>query len=206
MKHRLAWILCGLIIGATLVGCETPRAQSRRELQDQLTVRRASQIKSEELTREGTQAYRAGRLEVARAKLEKAVETHDRNGPAWLALGATHYEDGRLPEAAEAFHRAARLMPMRSEPLFNLGTVLEASGQYERAIESYESALELSPDDIQVMENLARCYIETGQQETRARELVERALLSERRTAWRRWLQENSIKLSSRPAETQPWP
>ena len=89
-------------------------------------------------------------------------------------------------------------MPTRYEPRFNLGSIFESVRHYPRAIEQYEIVLGLAPGQLEVMENLARCYLKANQRLERARELIERALRSEHRPEWIRWLNYQAIRLSSR--------
>ena len=153
------------------------------------------------LYRRGLEALEASQLDRAGSCLTDAIGADDRNAHAWMALGVVRFRQDRLFQAASAFDRAARLEPTRHEPHFNIGTVLESAGHHAQAVEAYNTALKLAPNQLEVMENLARCYIHTGTQPQRARELIERCLQTERRPEWRAWLQDQAVRL--RPGREQ---
>ena len=181
-----------------LVGCPHRRSDAVKTLTTQLSARQQCREKSLALYRKGLDAYRASLRDKAQEYLAGSVAEDERNAHAWMALGVVEFERDRLFEAAHAFHRAARLAPDRYEPHFNLGMLMESVGRYAQAITAYEKALTLSVDQTEVMENLARCYLVTNQNSVKAKELVDRALLSERRPEWRAWLERQSRLLAAK--------
>lgn len=199
---RTRLIIVMLCLLWCMSGCQHSRHQAAKAVADEVKSRQQKHERSKDLYDEGLVAYRASNFERAHKKLRRAVAEDDRHGSAWLALGVVEYQQSRHFAAAEAFDRAARLLPTRFEPRFNLGTVFESVGRYAKAIDHYQAALKLTPDNVEVMENLARCYIKTNQNLEDAKELLDRALASEHRPKWRRWIQENSLKLSRHGRES----
>ena len=194
--HSFAVLLVGWLTMS--IGCQAPEKDSRQLLSEELAQRQQQRQRSMELYEQGLQLHSQSKPEEARETLKQAVGLDGRNGLAWLALGVVEAGDGHFYEAAQAFDRAARLMPNRYEPHYNLGSIFESVRHYPRAIEQYEIALGLAPGQLEVMENLARCYLKANQRLERARELIERALRSEHRPEWIRWLNYQAIRLSSR--------
>lgn len=188
MKRLHAAKVIALCVCSLPCACQNPVDQARKVLARELAVRRANREKSMELYSRGLRAYRASDLDRARRYLTDAVTVNDHNACAWMALGAVEFHRDRFFQAASAFHRAAMLEPTRYEPHFNIGTILESVGRYAQAIEAYRTALKLAPGQIEVMENLARCYVRSNTRLDEARGLIDKAIQSERRPAWRMWL------------------
>jgi len=205
---RVTAVLVGIAVLASCLTC-LPACQSRQDkalttVRKELAVRGAAGARSIQLLKKGQEARDASQPEQARKCLAQAVLEDDRNAVAWMALGALEYEQGKYYEAACAFHRASRLEPSRYEPHFNIGLVMESAGLYFKAIPAYESALKLSGEQLEVMEHLARCYVRTGTNLRKARELVDKAGAVECRPEWLRWLEQASAKLGREMAGSQP--
>ena len=192
---------CVLLLCLLAGACQNPRLKARSALAQELRQRQAQQLASARHCRRGVEAYRGGEFAKARAHLEKAVTSDSRNANARMAFGVVAFELDDLALAADSFDRATRLEPTRFEPYFNMGVVMETVGDYEQAAAQYEKALELAPGQLHVMENLARCYLATGQNLVKARELVSHALRAERRPEWRLWLERHAGGASE-----QDWP
>jgi Flp pilus assembly protein TadD len=179
-------------------GCAGQEANEHTTLAvNELAAREVNRKQSLVLYRQGVAAYEAADVEKAQKLLSDAVSADSRNAYAWMALGVVEYQRDRMFEAAWAFYRAARLEPQRYEPLFNMGTVLESAGRYEKAIEAYEDALKAAPDQVEVMESLARCCVRSNSHLDRVKELMKKALQSEQRPEWRRWLEGQVTKLEN---------
>ncbi|MEM1330086.1 MAG: tetratricopeptide repeat protein [Planctomycetota bacterium] len=188
-----------LTVGGT--ACSSPQDTARRELGRTLEERAQAREEAEKHVRSGLRARDDGRNERASEWFRSAVESDDRLGEAWLALGVTEMELERLPEAAAALEAASALMPGNPEPAYNLGVIYERLLLYPAAIEAYERALALSDNDLHTMENLARAYIRHGSQPERALELVLASLERERRENWTVWLELQAELLRGRVDE-----
>ena len=194
-------ILLAMTVGCFLIpACqsEDARITARNALETELAERQDRQVQSLSFYHQAVSAYDKNDLGTARACVQDAIATYDRNAQAWMLMGLIDYKDGKIYEAASSFNRASLLMPDRYEPLYNIGILLESFGRYKQAIESYQAALKLSPSQLEVMENLARCYIRMGTNLDEAKNLIDQALLTEQRSQWRQWLAEQSHQLSMR--------
>jgi tetratricopeptide (TPR) repeat protein len=179
-------------------GCsnQAPKTETQPVYLDELTVRKMAMDESADLYTKAMGEYKDSHLDKARKILQQAVQKDDRNVQAWMQLGVIEYEKSNYYEAASAFHKSSCLVPLRYEPHFNLGTVYETTSQFTDAIESYKKALELSPDQTEVMENLIRCYIRSNQNIDEAKKLINRALITEHRPQWRKWLEKEALRIS----------
>ena len=184
--------------------CGSPQKDAQRKLARELELRRENEARSMRLYEQGIGAQKASGARDAKQYFSESLRFDGANVYAWMALGSCRFDEEDYYAAAEAFHQAAKLLPWRYEPHFNLGTVFESVGRFSDAIQAYETALRLQPDQLQTMENLARAYIRANQNPQRAKELVDRALFSEERPQWRRWLQLQSLRLTptTRPADS----
>jgi len=174
------------------------RIEAKRELEAELADRQQRQAKSFAEYRLAAKAHKKDDLKSARKHATAALDASDRNAEAWMLLGLIEYQEDRIFEAASCFHRAGLLAPDRYEPPYNIGILLESAGRYKQAIESYQTALKLNPNQLEVMENLARCYIRSNTDLDHAKELIDRALLTEQRPQWREWLLDQSRRLATR--------
>ena len=93
---------------------------------------------------EGVAHANAGRLEDARAVLDRTVDEHPEYGPAWLQRGNVALAQERVADARVDFERAVELLPGRVEASYNLGVLLWSDGDRGRArellAEAYASA------------------------------------------------------------------
>lgn len=196
-----------LLMMGVLCSCQSSRKRAQESLASELSARQANRSRSMQLYQQGLQARTESHIAEARDRFSAAIQADGDNLYAWMALGAIVFDEADYYRAAEAFHMASKLAPTRYEPHLNAGTVYETVGRYDEAIKSYEAALRLAPDQLETIENLARTYVRAGRDPQRARELIDQALLRERRPEWRQWLLAQSIHLScaasSRPS-TRP--
>jgi tetratricopeptide (TPR) repeat protein len=188
-------LLSGILL-AVLCSCQSARNDAKKALADELSARQENQAKSMQCYEQGVRAEKESRRAEARKCFSAAVEADGDNAYAWMSLGAIEYDEANYYRAAEAFHLASKLVPTRYEPHLNAGTVYETVGRYADAIKAYEAALRLDPGQLETAENLARTYIRANQNLDRARELIDQALLREKRSEWRQWLLMQSVRLS----------
>jgi len=192
----LAMVVCGCLLPAC--GPTDGRIEAKRKFEAELADRQQRQAQSLTEYRLAAQAYEDDDLKSAREHATAALDASDRNAEAWMLMGLIEYKEDRVFDAASCFHRASFLVPDRFEPPYNIGILLESAGRYKQAIESYQAALKLSPNQLEVMENLARCYIRSNTDLDHAKELIDRALLTEQRPQWRLWLLDQSHRLATR--------
>lgn len=193
---KTCWIL-SLTVGTCMLlnGCVTESKQDKELVVQEVVQRQESRQQSLQLYRDALSEYQAGHVQKAHELLRKTVEIDNRNASAWVFLGMLEYEQNELFDAAHAMNEALRLEPRRFEPHYNLGLIYETAGKYTQAISRYEKALEMAPDEPAVMENLVRCYMKIAPEKEKTLTLVNRALLVERRTEWKEWLQRQKSSL-----------
>lgn len=198
-RFLLPSLMCA---GVFCSSCLDQRKSAVKALADEVAVRKASRLRSMRLYEQGMTAYDSSNLEEAAKCMNGAVAEDSRNAQAWMALGVVEFTRGKAFEAASALRRASRLEPARYEPHFNLGALFESLNRYDEAVLEYETAHRLAPDRIEVMENLARCFIRMDVKHDNAKELLDRAMKSECRPEWIRWISQQT-RLLERKARVE---
>jgi predicted O-linked N-acetylglucosamine transferase (SPINDLY family) len=94
-----------------------------------------------------------GRLNEARACLERAIAAKPDFAEAHNNLGSVLRELGQMEAARASFHRAADLNPRLPEAHNNLGTVAQDEGRFAEAYVHYDLALNLKHDYAEAMSN-----------------------------------------------------
>lgn len=107
----------------------------------------------------------AGKIEEARAPLERAVEVIPDDPDLLLNLGILDQKSGRFGTAAERLARAVELQPANAVAHFNLGVVHGRRGDFEAGIAALREALRLRPDYPEASFNLAVLEREAGHAE-----------------------------------------
>jgi hypothetical protein len=88
-----------------------------------------------------------GRIEEARAEVERAVAAKPDSDDAHYLLGVLARMQNRLPDAEREFEAAIRLNPANAKAHGNLGLVLMQRNQLEQAQAHLERALQLNSQD-----------------------------------------------------------
>lgn len=95
----------------------------------------------------GAQYYRKGNYELARARLERAIELEPRNADAHSLLAMTLVQLGNSRLATESFDQSVRLAP-RSKDIRNAYAVfLCQERRYEEALEQFDHAIGIREND-----------------------------------------------------------
>jgi type IV pilus assembly protein PilF len=127
------------LLAAVLAACGTTSSSSRSE-QSKSKSEKASA--AEINVKLGESYMRQGKLEIAKDKLDKALELDPKLTDAHTVI-AVLYEQINDPAAAERhYKRAAELEPKNGDVNNNYGTFLCRLGQYERADHHYARALQ----------------------------------------------------------------
>lgn len=95
----------------------------------------------------GTEYYRKGSFELARDRLERAIEQEPRNADAHSALAMTFVQLGNNRLATESFNRATRLAPDSINVRNAFAVYLCQQGQYEDAQEQFDRAIDIREND-----------------------------------------------------------
>jgi Flp pilus assembly protein TadD len=115
-----------------------------------------------------------GRLDAARAHLQRAVELAPRDVGAWNALGLCLSQMNCFSEAIDAFDTAIAIAPTFAQAFNNRGVALENLAEIGRAAESFERAAALMPVFVEPLASLSGLALRRGEVES-ARKWAQRA-------------------------------
>ena len=110
----------------------------------------------------GEAYYRCGELELAEARLRRAIQANGKVALFHGTLGNVLQDRGALDEAIRAYRRAIRLKPDFAEAHNDLGTAYFAQGNSARAAQAYLKAAQLRPDHAVAHANLGAVYRALG--------------------------------------------
>ena len=109
---------------------------------------------------QGVAAYKAGRVEEARALYREVLEKEPANVVAHFNLGVAEQEADRHAQAEEHYRLALRGNPQFAPAMFNLAILLERTDRPEEAGEAYRQLIEAHPNEAAARINLGYLYIE----------------------------------------------
>ena len=95
----------------------------------------------------GAQYFRNGNYELARARLERAIELDSRNASAHSLLALTFVEMGNHRLANENFDRAVRLAPNNKDVRNAYAVYLCQQREFDDAIEQFNRAIDVKEND-----------------------------------------------------------
>jgi len=95
----------------------------------------------------GAQYYRNGTYELARARLERAVELDSRNADAHSLLALTFVQLGNDRLATESFSRAVRIAPNNKNVRNSFAVFLCQRREYDEALEQFDRAIGIREND-----------------------------------------------------------
>ena len=107
-------------------------------------------------------AFRTGKIDRARAHLEKAIAIRPDSSVFHSNLGAVLERLGDLEGALRSHERALDLDPGPADTWFNHGLMLIRVGRAEAAVSHLRSARDRAPEDPEIRLNLARALERTG--------------------------------------------
>lgn len=111
----------------------------------------------------GKKHYRAGQFGLAEQHFRRAVESHPRDGEAWLGLAASYDRLRRFDLADRAYTQAINISGPTVEILNNQGYSYMLRGDYKRARVKLAAAQNKAPDNPYVKNNL-RLLAESSRQ------------------------------------------
>jgi arylsulfatase A-like enzyme/Tfp pilus assembly protein PilF len=117
-----------------------------------------------------------GRSDEAMALFIQAVEENEDFAVPHFNLGVLAEERGDLQSAVDHYERTIELAPQYREALFNLGRLVGYLGEVDRQQELWEASIESDPGFVQGHYYLAKLLMDTGQDLTRAEELVRKGI------------------------------
>lgn len=95
----------------------------------------------------GAQYYRNGNYQLARDRLERAIELDSRNARAHSLLALTLVQLGNNRLASEAFNRSVRLAPNNKDVRNAYAVYLCQRGEYDDALEQFDRAIRVREND-----------------------------------------------------------
>jgi len=95
----------------------------------------------------GAQYYRNGKFDLARDRLERALEFDDRNADTYSLLALTLAQLGNQRLAIEAFDKAIRLAPNNPDVRNAYAIYLCQQGQYDEGAKQFERAIRIHEND-----------------------------------------------------------
>jgi protein O-GlcNAc transferase len=110
----------------------------------------------------GLVVYRAGRLDEARALINRALARDPGNAVFHANLGNVEKDAGDAQAAAASYRRALAADPRMSAPRNNLGTLLLAQGDLDAAIDCFRAVVEEAPQHARAWHNLGNALARRG--------------------------------------------
>jgi len=95
----------------------------------------------------GAQYYRNGSYDLARARLERAIEIDPRQAPYHSLLAMTYVQLGNHRLAQESFSRSVRIDPKNKNVRNSYAVYLCQQREYDLAIEQFERAIAIREND-----------------------------------------------------------
>jgi Flp pilus assembly protein TadD len=102
----------------------------------------------------GKKAFREANYGLAEEHFRKAVESHPKDGEAWLGLAAANDRLQRFDLADRAYKEAIRILGPRPEILNNQGYSYMLRGDYARARQTLNKAKAGDPGNPYILNNL----------------------------------------------------
>ncbi|HAX78233.1 MAG TPA: hypothetical protein DCY88_21040, partial [Cyanobacteria bacterium UBA11372] len=110
----------------------------------------------------GLALKKQGKLDLAIACYQKAIQIQPNYAPAYNSLGIVYREKGQLEQAIQSYQKAIACQENYVQAYNNLGNALRDDGKLDLAIASYQQALKLDPDYINAHLNLGNALQQQG--------------------------------------------
>jgi len=136
-----------VVVSVALVGCSQSTMLPRKAI---------------ELNRAGAQAFAAGHLEIAEARIALALEYNPKFTEAWVNLGLIYEAEGNFELARKDFVKARDLNPDIPVVHHALGQLDEREGSLPEAEHNYRQALKVDPGFAPARINLGRLLYARG--------------------------------------------
>jgi type IV pilus assembly protein PilF len=134
-----AKFLTAFMVALLLGACVSSQTVTRRvDPSDDATIR---------MFELGAQYYRNGNYNLARDRLERAIQLDSRNAEAHSLLALTLVKLGNNRLAAESFSRSIRLEPNSKDVRNAYGIFLCEQGRYDDALEQFDRAIGIVEND-----------------------------------------------------------
>lgn len=138
-SHRLRRFLTGVLACALIAGCVSSQSTSGRS--------EPSDDASDQNYRLGAQYYRNEKYDLARSRLERAIELDNRNADAHSLLALTLAKIGNNRLATESFAHSVRLAPNSKDIRNNYAVYLCQQGRFDEALVQFDRAIGITEND-----------------------------------------------------------
>lgn len=138
-RQRVISILTAVLACVLVAGCISSQSGRARS--------EPSNDASDQNYRLGAQYYRNEKYDLARARLERAIELDSRNADAHSLLALTLAKIGNNRLATEAFARSVRLAPNSKDIRNNYAVYLCQQGRFDEALEQFDRAIGITEND-----------------------------------------------------------
>ncbi len=128
---------------------------------------------SNDLIRQGNQAYNKDQYQAAADNYKKAVEKNPFDTNAQYNLGNAQYKNNKTEEALKAYDAAiagSRNDVDKAGAWYNKGVVLQNNKKLAECIDAYKNALRLNPADDDARLNLQKALLQQKQQQQQQKE------------------------------------
>lgn len=115
------------------------------------------------LNRQGEDAYRNARPDLAQAAFRKALQADEDCARVHNNLAVALLDLGQVKQAVEHARRAAGLEPDSIDAYFTLATAYRVQGRFQQAVDALEQLLTISPDNPEAHNELTLMHIDVGQ-------------------------------------------
>jgi len=146
----------------------------------------------------------AGRLDEARAVLEKTARENPRFAQPWISLAELHIKKRELADAAAAYQNVLQIAPDHVEALRGLGDLAFLEEKLEEAGRRYGRILEVEPADASAITKLGVVCMRTGRPDEGVA-LFRKAIEREPRNGEALLYLAGALASGGRPAEALPF-
>lgn len=117
-----------------------------------------------------------GRMDLAIAKIERALREDPGNADFYLYLGTFYEELERLDDALSTLREGLAVDDGNARLYFRIGVVLDKLGRRHESIESLKKVVRLTPDDADALNYLGYTYADMGIELDQAEVMIREAL------------------------------
>ena len=153
---------------------EAQRFDEAEEVVDQAKLQRPDNLMLSRL--EAMTLSAQGEVGDAVEVLQGALEQHQEQPAAHVALANLYSEHDKVDDAVQVLRDAETQFPNNTQVLFQLGAVFERGQRYPEAEAAFRRVLEREPDDAQTLNYLGYMLAERNERLDESVELIQRAL------------------------------
>lgn len=131
----------------------------------------------------GAYYFQSGKMDLAFADIQKAIESYPRNKFAYFIRGQMHASLNQPKKAFEDFLKALEISPRYVDAYLERANIYFQRKEYQQAIADYNKAVELEPTNIYAYNNRGNSYLLNGQPESALEDYSKAIVLEPRYTS-----------------------